>query len=338
MKESRSFSLGQSGSLKDVRLSLANTTRKRLKDILQDWSRPEPFDWRAALACLLGGLALWPLTARLPVVGWDWYYWFHAHRVEFYPPWTELVLSPLNALTWRSGLALLNALMLMAVAVGAAKAVDGGRLSRLGAVLLALLTPPVFMALWLGNIEGLVLLGLVALPPGVVLALMKPNLTLWAMLARRRWLFWSAALFLGSLLVWGWWPARTFSEMGRLGENPMTIGWYNLGWPVGLLGAILLLLSNADPLRLMAAGFLVTPYLMPNHSLLLLPALGRVTGWKRLILWGLAWVSGIASGMNVGPGRYLGLAFPLAVWWLLKNPESSADQQEASTALIEEAA
>ena len=289
---------------------------------LEQWKQPERFDWQAGLACLLGGILLYPLVERLPLVGWDWYYWFVPGNIDFYPPWTRLVLAPLVALPWRSGLALLNGITLMTVAVAAAReAPAGNRRSRLISAGLALLSPPVLMALWLGNIEGLVLLGLVALPPGVVLVLTKPHLGVWALLARRRWLLWAAGWVALSLLIWGWWPGRTFGEMGRLSENFFTVGWYNLGWPLFLVGVVLLLFSTADPQRLMAAGFFLTPYLMPNHMLLLLPALGRVGGWRRWFLWIVIWISGLASGLAAGAGRYLVLAFPLAVWFLLARPQ-----------------
>jgi hypothetical protein len=296
--------------------------RGHLDMFLEEWKQPVTFDWKAGLACILGGILLYPLMARLPVVGWDWYYWFLPGNIDFYPPWTRLVLAPLTALPWRTGLALLNGITLMTVAVAAARqARPGNRRSRLIAAGLALVSPPVLMALWLGNIEGLVLLGLVALPPGVILALTKPHLSIWALLARRRWLIWTAGWGVLSLLIWGWWPGRTFGEMGRLSENFFTIGWYNLGWPLIIIGAVLLLFSSADPQRLLAAGFFLTPYLMPNHMLLLLPALGGVEGWKRWFLWGVLWVSGLASGVGAGAGRYLGLAFPLAVWFLLARSQ-----------------
>lgn len=292
--------------------------RDRIQTLLEEWKRPAPFDWRAVLACLLGGVLLYPLAARLPVVGWDWYYWFEPGNIDFYPPWTAYLLKPFTSLPWRSGLALLNALTLATVGVAAGRAAFGkGRVSLLGAALLALMTPPVFMALWLGNLEGLVLLGMVALPPGVILALVKPHLGMWAVIARRRWFLWAAGLGILSLLIWGLWPLRTFSEMGRLSQNYFTVGWYDLGWPVLAVGIVLILLSNADPLRLLAAGFFLTPYLMPNHMLLLLPALGRLSGWRRLLLWLIIWLSGVATGMGSSPMRYLVLAFPLAVWLLL---------------------
>ncbi|MEA3352176.1 MAG: hypothetical protein U9Q82_16350 [Chloroflexota bacterium] len=293
-----------------------------LMDFSKAWKRTRPVNWQLPAACLLGGLALWPLVARLPVVGWDWFYWFYPRRIDFYPPWTEVVLGPLLALPWRTGLSLLNGIMLMTVAVGAASEDRSGtRHSILTAAGLAVVTPPVFMALWLGNVEGLVLLGIITFPPGVVLALMKPHLTGWAVLARRQWILWAVGFGVLSVLVWGWWPAQMVADFGRLTDNPMAIGWYNLGWPVAVLGGILLLFSTADPYRLMAAGFLLTPYLMPNHMLLLLPVLGRVSGWRRAVLWLFCWVSGVAAGIEEGALRYLVLSFPLAVWWFLRKDE-----------------
>lgn len=299
-------------------MNLRTASRIHIRNYLNTWKQVEPFDWRALAACLVGGILLYPLVSRLPVVGWDWYYWFKPGIIDFYPPWTPYLLAPFTALPWRSGLALLNSLTLMTVAVAAGReAWKSGRRSMLGAALFALITPQVMMALWLGNVEGLVLLGLVALPPGVILLLLKPHLGAWALLARRRWLLWAAGWGLVSLVLWGWWPSRVFGEMGRLSQNYFTIGWYDLGWPVLAVGILLILLSNADPLRLMAAGFFLTPYLMPNHMLLLLPALGRLGGWKRLLLWAIIWLSGIASGLERGPWRYLALIFPLSVWLLL---------------------
>lgn len=296
----------------------------------QLWVKRQPIDWRLAAVCLAGALALWPLVHRLPMVGWDWYFWFEPGIIGFYPPWTAVVLSPLTALPWRSGLSLLNSITLCAVAVAVAKeAQPADRAGWSAAVLLALLSPPVFMDLWLGNIEGLVLFGQLLMPPGILLLLMKPHLTGWALLARRDWLLWGLGWGLVSLLIWGAWPLRMFAEMSRLEQNPLMIGWGNLGWPVLLLGAVLLVFSGADPLRLMSAGFLLTPYLMPNHMLLLLPALGRVRGWRRLALWAAVWLSAFGGGASLGWVRYLSLAFPLMCWFLLPGNPSFATVQLA---------
>jgi len=286
-----------------------------------EWSRPFPVNWRPILACLLGGVCLWPLVNLLPMVGWDWFYWFVVPgKIPFYPPWTAGILWPLTRLPWRAGLALLNSLTLMAVAVATVGSDPQQNLrSRMGAGALALLTPPVFMNLWLGNVEGLALIGLLAFPPGVLLALIKPNLTIWAALARRASFIWVLAIGLVSILIWGFWPLQMIAELERLTANSMAIGWANLGWPVAVLGAGLLIFSRPDPYQLMSAGFLLSPYLMPNHSLVLLPALGKVHGWPRLALWVAAWVSALAAGFPAGPFRLLGLLFPLAVWVSLRK-------------------
>lgn len=295
--------------------------RMRAQAFRRGWNAPEKTDWLAAAACLAGGLALAPLMARLPLVGWDWYYWFTVPgKIFFYPPWTPILLSPLTALPWRGGFAVLAGITLMTVGVAVMKAAfKFGRASRLGAAALALLSPPALWDMWVGNIEGLVLLGLVAAPPGMILALVKPNLTLWAGLANRQRFGWSAAAGIVSLLVWGWWLPDMFSDNERLFNNIVTTGWGVLGWHVAALGAILLLFSRPDWLNLMAAGFLLSPYLVPNHFLLLLPALGRVRGGRRIVLWLSGWVSVLGIGISAGGWRHLVLGFPLAVWWFTRE-------------------
>lgn len=288
------------------------------KDAWSAWSQIERFEWRPAAASLIGAVLLWPLLHRLPMVGWDWYYWFFSNRIEFYPPWTQIILAPLVQLPWRAGLSLVNSVLMVSLAIFVYRMANGEAIPlRLLACIMALLTPQVFMNLYLGSIEGLMLVGMMLLPPGVVLVLFKPNLTGWVLLARRQWLLWGAGLGLLSLVLWGWWPARTLSWIGPLTDKSLATGWYNLGWPIALLGALLLPFSGANPYRLMAAGFLLTPYLMPNHSYLLLPALGCVRGWRRVALWAAAWISGLASGaLGSDPAR-LAVIFPLAVWLLL---------------------
>ncbi len=288
----------------------------------QAWFQEECFDWRPAAASLVGGVLVWPLVHRLPMVGWDWYYWFFANRIEFYPPWTSLLLSPLVQLPWRAGLSLVNSLLLVALAVFVYRQALGEAIpTRLLACAMALLTPQVFINLYLGSIEGLMLIGMLLLPPGAALVLFKPNLTGWVLLARRQWFIWGAGIGVISLVIWGWWPANMFSWIEPLTEKSLAIGWYNLGWPIAVLGAVLLPFSGANPMRLLAAGLLLTPYLMPNHLYLLLPALGSVRGWKRAALWAAAWISGLAAGAYGSSLMRLAILFPLAVWLLIPARE-----------------
>ena len=121
---------------------------------------------------------------------------------------------------------------------------------------MALLTPPVFMILWEGNIDGFVLLGLVALPLGVPLVMLKPTIAGWAVLARRQWFLWSVGFGLITLIVWRLWPLEMIGIFTTDYLHPMAMGWHNLGWPIAVIGIAMLLFTNADPIRLMAAGYI----------------------------------------------------------------------------------
>jgi hypothetical protein len=192
----------------------------------------------------------------------------------------------------------------------------------LGAATLALLSPPVFILLWVVNIESLALFGSLFLPLGLPLILLKPHVYVWAILSRRKWMIWAAIFGAASLLIWGMWPLHVMESVSGRIQHPSAFGWSGVGLPMILIGALLLVFTNADPLRLMAAGSFLSPFLMPQHFVLLLPALGRVRGWKRLGLWAGAWLMAMpvmfGEWMNI---KYLALGFPLLIWWMLR-PDS----------------
>lgn len=285
----------------------------------QEWNLPVPMDWRASLAVLAGGLLLYPLVSRLPLLGIDWFTYFYPRVFGgSYPPWTWWVLEPFQLLDWRQSYYLLSGITFMAVAVGTAReAKHDSLVGRLAAVAMAVFNPIILILLWQGNIDGLVLLGLFLFPPGVVVVLMKPGLAAWSVLARRRWFVWAAVFGLASLLVWGWWPGVLLADRSaeRL-AHPLAMGWTTMGWPLALIGLALLPFTNADPLRLMAVGSFLTPVVMPNHFYMLLPALGRVRSWRRLLLWGWVWLVGIMPGF-AGDLKWVAWGFPFVVWWLL---------------------
>lgn len=292
-----------------------------------DWQRPSDPDWHSALASLAGAVLLWPLTNQLPMLGFDWRTYFWAGDFRQYPPWTQWVLWPLLALPWRAGLAGLNALLLMTVAVSAAREVyrqPGRSISfaitseALGVVLLTLFTPPVIVLLWVGNIEAVALWGLLFMPAGLALVLLKPHLGVWAVLSRRSWLVWAVLFGLLSLLIWPGWPFRLLGSVGERVQHPSAFGWISLGWPLIVIGLTLLTRTPADALPLMAAGAFLSPFLMPQHFVFLLPALGRVRGWRRLALWAGAWLLAVPL-MFDGWLKYLGLGFPLLVWWFTRK-------------------
>lgn len=103
-------------------------------------------------------------------------------------------------------------------------------------------------------------------------------------------------------------------------QHPSAFGWINLGWPIILIGIVLLIRTPAEPLPLMAAGSFLSPFLMPQHFVLLLPALGYVRGWRRLALWAGSWLLIVPLMFNGWP-KYLALGFPLLVWWFTRAPD-----------------
>lgn len=251
----------------DIVEILGSWIRNRYSIYKRDWILTSQFDWKASLVCVIGSILLWPLVNTLPVLGWDWYIYFTPRVFEgVYPPWTAQVLAPFLALPWRQGFGLVASFTLVTLAVAAAREARGNTLfSRLQASFFALFNPIVFMILWEGNIDGIGLFGLITLPAGVVFLLLKPTIAGWGVLARKQWTIWAIGLVLLSFLVWGIWPISRIGAFDNPYKHPMAMGWYNLGWPIALIGIGLLINTNADPFRLMAAGSLVVSYTMPYH-------------------------------------------------------------------------
>jgi hypothetical protein len=303
--------------------TFAGWIKTRAAAFASEWVQPVTFDWQPVLAILLGAVALAPLTSLLPVLGWDWYFFVQGGWNATYPPWLSVAIAPLAVWDWRVGLALLNGLLLMTVAIATARETKGSSRRPFGAILLTLLTPPVFMLLWLGNVASLTLLGLVALPVGVPYTVLQPHLASWAILARRQWMLWGIGFFVLTLVVWGWWPGQVLGQLGSSLAHPLAMGWQILGWPVAVAGGVLLLLSNADPFRLIAAGAFLTPYLMPQHFVLLIPAIGRAEGKWRWLLWASAWLTLLPAMFLTTWSKYVAMLFPLAVWWVLRPAKHS---------------
>jgi len=272
------------------------------------------------------------------MLGYDWRIYFWAQDFRQYPPWVGIALAPLLALPWRAGLSLLNALLLMTVAIGVAREVYrryetvtwAVRREAWGAVLLALCTPSVFILLWVGNIEAVALWGMIFLPVGVVWLLLKPHLGVWAILSRRTWIIWAAVFGVLTLVIWPGWPLQVLGSVGDRIQHPSAFGWASLGWPMIPIGLFLLSQSIAEPLILMAAGCFLSPFLMPQHFALFTPAFGKVRGYQRLALWGASWLM-LIPVIFTGPIKWLALGYPLVIWWLLRPRPQTVVQPSSNT-------
>jgi hypothetical protein len=262
---------------------------------------------------LLGGLLLSPLVGRLPMLGWDWFYFFNRNNPNFnigspasaYPPFTQPILGLLTWMDWRQSLSILNAITLCALALGTWT--QGG---RSGSIVLALLCPPVWFLMWSGHPDGLALLGTMT---GLIpLALIKPQITGWSLLRSRPLLLWSAVFLAITLVIWPGWPLHLRSATFT---HEAAFGWVVTGWPVLLVGIVLLAGAGDDPYRLMAAGSLISPYLMPYNLALLVPSIGKAKGYKKFLIWASSCLMLLGVGLG-GWAKYLNLIFPVAAYCL----------------------
>jgi hypothetical protein len=235
-------------------------------------------------------------------IGFDWEHFFGQGRVSpLWTPWTQIVISPLN-------MPALFALTLLAIGLRAYR-----YRPAILPVILAVISLPTLWLIHLGNLDGLVLLGLMTLPLGVPLVLMKPQLASFALLANRRWFLAGLAWLAVSLILWGPWPLNFLSVASPnwRDEWPQDIALF----PWGLLIALpLMWLSRGDEDLLMAAGSFGTPHLFPYHFALLMPALARMSVPWMLVTWLSSWTPLLANWVGKEGWRF-GLLTP-ALFWL----------------------
>jgi hypothetical protein len=155
-------------------------------------------------------------------------YFSHGTVDALYPPWGSWVVARLT----------LESLVGLTLA-GVSLAVLKRAVHPVSAVC-ALLALPVLWTIFLGQLEGLITLGLSALPWLVMLALLKPQLSTFAFGARPSYI---AAFFIWvaiSLVIWGWWPGRmlgfeSYYGEGRLATDISLHGYGRLGRSTQLL-------------------------------------------------------------------------------------------------------
>jgi hypothetical protein len=118
--------------------------------------------------------------------------------------------------------------------------------------------------------------------------------------------------------MWGLWPLQTVGLLRKSTGHIIAMGWLPMGWPLLLIGLLMLPFTHAHPLRLMAVGTFVLPYVMAVHMVLLLPVIGAVKGRERVLLFILAFLTLLPASIGLLWAKYLTMLFPLAVWWFLR--------------------
>ncbi len=254
------------------------------------------------------------------MLGHDWYQVFYRGVLHMYPPWMVPLFQPFRLVNWRWSFAFVNSLTLVGIASIAAWQSEKVIWDGLKAALMALVNPVLWYLLWNGQIDGLVLISMLALPWCIPVLLLRPQIFGLVLAIRKKWLFGMIFWLLLSFLIWGFWIQRSLNMSDGSIAHPTAMGWATLGWPIGLVGIVLLLMSGGHFWKSFAAAFLASPYLQPYNMILLFPVLGRLSGWRRLMLWGWIWIVGVVPGI-VGWTRYIALGFPLAAWWLLRDDD-----------------
>lgn len=250
------------------------------------------------------------LFALLPVGGsafYDWRLFFDnpATIPDYYPPWTAMV-------SWLP-LPVVLALTVTAFFVAARQQAR----SVVSAACVALCLP-LFWTLFLGQIDGLALWGVILLPYAVPLALMKPHLAAFALLARKQWVIAGALFILATIAIWGPWPLKLWTCNTDPAQWPQDIA---LGlWGLPIFALLVWQMPRDDPYWWMLAGAFVTPRLIPYNLLPLYPAAARLpwpwalavalTSWLPFAAnwvgdwgWYLGWVSVVLLGVGMWVNR-----------------------------------
>lgn len=248
--------------------------------------------------------------------GFDWVMYFKKGLVHpIWTPWTK----PIIDFFVPKGYGLVFALSVIGMGVRAYRY----KPSPFPAIL-AFLSLPTLWVFFMGNLDGLVLFGMLIMPVGIPLVLMKPQVSAFALLARKDWFIAAVVWTLFSLIIWGFWPIRmlmvTTTEWKAEWVQDITI------FPWGLILALpLLWLSRGDQDLLMAAGSLATPHLFPYHFILLMPALARMRWYWMILTWTVSWTPLLSNWLGSWAwhlGNLLSLCFWFGIYLNKKQPAS----------------
>lgn len=264
--------------------------------------------WLAAGFAAIGILGLAAAMERLPFLPVDWFLYekvlhnpLEPYQFNYFnPPWTIWLLLPLSAFTYQAGMLRLLTLIVFLALLRS----RGGDL--VSAVLLATSAPMLFL-IANGNIEFLPALGLLipAREIGLIFLLTKPQAGILATLAwvrssggQRLWLLPLPALavFLISLVVYGWWPAEVVSNIIHMKAVGLThVEWNTALFPWSIPAGLYFLWRtwrDADEYHGVTATWLLSPYL-PLYTLTIWLALFLAREKRRWIVvpvWLLLWV------------------------------------------------
>lgn len=189
---------------------------RNLRDLWHKLDRqlfPPPFEQQRPLSLrqylmILGVLTLLFSTIGFFVrpdgfLGYDWYHYFsRGIRESFLPPWVVYV----RWITWPGLIGLSCASLVIALYQRYASPL---------VMMVVFLSWPLIWLLFVGQLDGLVLLGLTGLPWLVPLAALKPQASFFAFMANKRWMLVFMAWIILSIMIWGLWPIDMLNYQAR---------------------------------------------------------------------------------------------------------------------------
>ena len=235
------------------------------------------------------------------MIGFDWiHFWSKSYIPSYYPPWTAWFL-PLTGWNILIGISISGFAVLVAI-----------RSSHLTSSILSFFCLPFFWVLLTGQIDGLATSGLVGLPLTIPLALIKPQLLVFALFSKRSYFIFVIVFLFITFTIFGFWPNSIMSMgsyqlLNRAEQNIGLGGWWTLLALVGLW------FSRGDMDMMMLSGAVAVPYLIPYHLFPTVPAVSRLRPWAALVAALTSWLP--LSANWIGPaGWWLGWIYVAWVW------------------------
>jgi len=209
--------------------------------------------------------------------GFDWHHFYSQGRFpSFWMPWSKPIVGLMDMPS-------VFALTVLTIGIRTFQIKPSAITTSL-----AIISLPTLWVLHLGTLDCLVLLGLLILPWGAPLVLIKPQVASFALLARRKSIIVAGIWVIFSLVIWGLWPLN----LVHLTSPDWKTEWVQdiALFPWGLLIALpLMWFSRGDEDLLMAAGSFGTPHLFPYHFIVLMPALARMHWSWMWATWLISW-------------------------------------------------
>lgn len=234
-------------------------------------------------------------------IAYDWVYFFSVGNIpSWYQPWTISIIHFLN-----------YPILIGITCAAFSMATFLRSVNRLSAIA-SFLCLPLIWVIFLGQIDGLALFGMLGLPWLVPFALLKPHITFFGLGAKKTYIIAFFIWMIISVLIWGdWFPAiRDFNTYYPVSEwsHNISLGWWGVPFFLATVW-----FSRGDMDMLMASGAFITPTLLFYHLLPLTPAVARLKPKTAFIAVFLSFLT-LSSNWVGYKGWYLGWAFIIWIW------------------------